>query len=167
MQPFFDTVTDEVVDGVLKEIQLAKRRKAGILVLEYLNCGKTDSRIIQSLENYPYQLTLTKPRDNGSWEVFVALTKPYFNGRKLRICGVNICACILTPIRGVILKWKEKNSDIKLELLEFSFRASNCCTLEKDQWGSYLDNCLSTYLRRNFHHIQISENNDYFRFKIS
>jgi nicotinamidase-related amidase len=94
----------KVVEGVLRQIKLAKARKAGIVVVEYQEGGPTLDVIKEAVDGYTRKTVTRKPSDDGSREVMRAIRRKKFNAEKLRVCGVNIGYCVKDTILG-LLEW--------------------------------------------------------------
>jgi hypothetical protein len=94
------SAASKALKGVLKQIRLAKRRKAQIVVVEYTNSDPTYREIHLSLKNYKNVKWIEKFTDDG----FGALRKKVWPKKwpsKLRICGVNRCACVGDTARSI------------------------------------------------------------------
>lgn len=100
MQDFFSTSV-YCLDGVLKEIKLAMRRKAPIVVLEYNGCGRSTDPIRKVLRNYRKKRYVTKHDDDGGQELLEILDKKGWSQEKIRFAGVNRSACVLETVDRV------------------------------------------------------------------
>jgi hypothetical protein len=86
MQPKFPY--KEALVGVLKEIEIAKREKKEILVLEYapLKYGRTAYAIKKALKDYPHLHRRTKYYDDGSLQVDIYADTYEFVGVYFQHC---------------------------------------------------------------------------------
>lgn len=102
MQSKFRTHT-QVIEGVLKEIRLAKRRGSPIVVLEYHPGGDTIEPIHKELHPYSNLVAFAiKDRDDGSMEFLEAAEERGFTNRRVRVCGVNGCFCVHDTVYGLL-----------------------------------------------------------------
>jgi nicotinamidase-related amidase len=114
MQPGFGA-SWACLEGVLREVRLAKKRNAPIIVLEYEGVGPTHYEILKTLSNYQNVVFASKDENDGSPQAFPILKK--FNTNKTRIVGVNTCFCVMDTILGLIER------DVEVNLIE---TATNC-----------------------------------------
>ena len=103
MQPYFrSSQEDFVIDGVIREVSLAKRRKAGIVVVEYSGCGKTDRRIKKAIGRYHKVVWIKKGGDDGSRLILKAIGKKWsYSKKRIRLCGVNTGWCVFDTAVGL------------------------------------------------------------------
>lgn len=106
MQPHFVAAnTPGVIVGVTREILEAKRRKSGIIFLEYKptdEMGRTHEGLFSLIKGYPHKARVTKDDDDGSLEVVKALRRRGFAKHTLRVCGVNTDCCVYETIVGLL-----------------------------------------------------------------
>lgn len=106
MQPDFPSSLDTfVIEGVLNQIRLAKRRKAGIVIIEYIGSGKTGNRILKSLTTYQHVICVKKSTNDGSRSIVNAISKHNFSKQCIRLCGVNTGACVFQTAIGLSNKF--------------------------------------------------------------
>lgn len=101
MQEDFMDAGKYCLPHVLHEIELAKTRQAGIVVLEFEDCGRTVKEIRRALSGYKHQTTVRKNNDDGSAEFLKGATKNRFNTYMVRVCGVNRSYCVLETVLGI------------------------------------------------------------------
>jgi nicotinamidase-related amidase len=106
MQPSFTAAnTPSVIVGVTREILEAKRRKSGIIFLEYKptdEMGRTHAGLSSLIRGYPHKARVTKADDDGSREVVKAIRRRGFPNRTLRVCGVNTDCCVWETTMGLL-----------------------------------------------------------------
>ena len=91
----------KVVSEVVHQIKLARKRKAGVLIVEYGN-DPSYEEVYDALKGYKDWMVVKKDSDDGSMEVMHAMDKhPRFRGMKVRVCGVNACACVKATAIGL------------------------------------------------------------------
>ncbi len=131
MQPFFiSSQKPDVIKGVIHQISLAKRRRAGVVLVEYDDCGKTDDRIVNAIGNYDRAITIKKFSNDGSVVILKAIKRErFFSRRHLRLCGVNTAWCIYETAVG--LSKKLPNATIQL--------AHGACNDSSDKMASPRD----------------------------
>jgi len=93
VQDYFETAGC-VIDETLREITLAKKRGAAIVVVEYAGCGFSNSKIVKAVENYPNKIFVTKHNDGGGAEIHAECVKNGIPHNKLRVVGVNRSYCV-------------------------------------------------------------------------
>ena len=103
MQPDFSAANNpSVIVGVTREILEAKRKKSGIIFLEYSDTGRTHEGFSSLIKGYRHKARVTKDDDDGSLEVVKALRRRGFGSRTLRICGVNVDCCVFDTVNGLL-----------------------------------------------------------------
>jgi nicotinamidase-related amidase len=125
MQEEFIETAQHALTGVFQAIRRAKANKSPILVVEYKSCGNTLPEIRRALKGYSRVRTVTKFDDDGSEEISQSLRRNRFS-RKLRICGVNLDACVRSTIEGIFSD--ERRSHYSITLLGYATYATNCDT---------------------------------------
>jgi len=84
MQIVFENPAKKCLEEVCRQIKLAKRRNAGIIVLEYEGCGPTLPEIKQLLKSYKRKTYKQKTMDGGGKEVLAAAKRRGFPTHKIR-----------------------------------------------------------------------------------
>jgi len=100
MQPFFSTAK-HCLDAVCHQVKLAKKRKAGIVVLEYSGCGTTYPEIKILLASYKHVTYITKHRSGGGSKFLEAAKKAKIKTNKVRFVGVNRGYCVFETIKEI------------------------------------------------------------------
>lgn len=121
MQPFF-SLRKKVIENVLYEIKLAKRRKAGIIVVEYKGGGDTHDDILSMLKDYDEKERVIKNDWDGSTGIIRACKKNKFDTTKMRFCGVYRSACVYATVYGMKRKL-QKPTPIEIEI---AINATGC-----------------------------------------
>ena len=114
MQAEFAGTAKKCEKEVVKEVQKAKKRGAGIVVLEYDGSGSTFESITKELKGYGRKAYATKHQDDGSKEFLKTAKKHGFGTKKLRVTGVNRCACVLSTIDGI--QKKQEKTDVEVAI---------------------------------------------------
>ena len=115
--------------GAAKEIERAKKRKAGIVFLEFQNLDPTHEVYRKLLKDYPYLVRTRKSEMDGSEQVLRALRRKKFDVDRIRVCGVNSCHCVRATVDGLLLR-----SDAKIEV---STKACACDCQHQACWRNY------------------------------
>jgi len=121
VQPRFDAAEGIVLD-VIKEIKLARKRKAGIVLVEYDGYGDDISyeEVYKALDKYPFYDVVTKGTDNGGPEVIdIMQAQSYYDFNRIRICGCNACYCV----RDTAMHLRDSDLFSRIEIAAF---ATNC-----------------------------------------
>ena len=98
----------KVHQRVLQEIELAKQKNAGIIILEYGGHGPTNAELLKAAySNYTKVFRVAKGQDDGSREIANIIRIPNNKRRallsnNLRICGVNTDACVQRTVEALI-----------------------------------------------------------------
>lgn len=92
-----------VKDNCIREVKLAIKRKASIIILEYIGFGHTLPSIKKLISSYPRALVVRKLDDDGSREVMGAI-KSYKLSNKLRMVGVNTDCCVYATTASLARK---------------------------------------------------------------
>jgi len=116
VQPGFETAKHAVA-GVLHQIKLAKRRKAGIIVVEYDigEYGASLPEVRKEIGSYRNVVYTEKCNDDGSMEIIDAGETARFNLRKIRFCGVNALYCVHDSIFGFLRMQKESKVEVAFD----------------------------------------------------
>lgn len=120
MQPTFPG-TAKALKGTLHQIKLAKRRKSDIIVLEIFDRGDTVKEIHDSLVSYDINKVrfASKTGSDGSREFIQAAKDKGFWLDRIRVCGVNTCACVIRTLEGF-------KRELPKSRLEVAWEAINC-----------------------------------------
>lgn len=86
------------LDEVCRQIKLAKRRNAGIIVIEYRGSGPTIARIKDLLKSYRRKTYTQKCGNGGGSELLKAAKRKKFPVNKIRFTGVNRSWCVYSTI---------------------------------------------------------------------
>lgn len=91
-----------VVQSVVHQVKLARRRKAPIIILEYDGHEASYEKIYDALKGYDKWTVVQKYEDDGSMEVMQAMDRnPELRSDSIRICGVNACYCVKETAVGL------------------------------------------------------------------
>jgi len=106
-----------VIRGVRKQIKEARKRKDGIIFLEYDLTGPTIKKVLDGVSFYDKQKwkRVKKEDDDGSKEAINALKEKQFNMNELILCGVNAEACVQRTANGLAKRLKKSKIIIQLE----------------------------------------------------
>jgi len=120
VQPRFNAA-ELIISDVVYQIQLAITRKSPILIVEYGLDHCSHNEIYKALNYYSPHLwdIVKKTSDNGSYEVITKMKSKGFLFNRVRICGVNTCACV----RSTALGLKQSGLFNRVEVAE---NAVNC-----------------------------------------
>ena len=106
MQPGFNA-SENIINEVIKEIELAKRRKDGIVFIE-LNPefnGSTHKVLLDSAHMGGYEKIAyaTKHGGDGSSHFIDTVgASGWFPLKRVRVCGVNRGACVRDTVKGLV-----------------------------------------------------------------
>jgi hypothetical protein len=95
--------SEEVMQGVIREIRKSRTKKEWIVILEYDQCGRTATRILKELWHYSRVIRMVKYIDDGSIAVFHAMRRKNIRPKHIKVCGVNTSACISKTVEGLNL----------------------------------------------------------------
>lgn len=90
-----------VIKRVVHQIELARRRHDGIVLVE-LGDPQSYDEIYRALRNYSGYVVTKKRHDDGSKEVLDAIRSNKYALDRIRLCGVNTCACVRSTAYGLI-----------------------------------------------------------------
>lgn len=114
MQARFDTAYDETtIKNCIRAIKKAIKAKVPIIVLEYNNCGRTLPELTEYLDEYADTFYKIKYTNNGGNEVIQCLEENKLGIKTLKVCGVNINACVAETVIHLVRKAKKKITVIK------------------------------------------------------
>jgi hypothetical protein len=121
MQPYFKS-SFGCLNSVLREIRLAKKRKAHIVVVEYdpHEIGQSHSEIFETIGKYKNISIVEKNQMDGSFEVTGALS--LIRTKKIRMVGVNRCYCVESTAEGL------RDFGFKVDVKDY---ATSCTCLTK------------------------------------
>lgn len=101
---FIDSDHDfAVISGVIRAIKKAKKNLSDIIVVEYSGSGKTLPDIMRTLRGYRKVHRVQKHKDDGSVPVLRNIRRNGL-GLNLRVCGVNLDACVRRTVWGLVEK---------------------------------------------------------------
>ena len=100
VQPKF-SAAEKILDQVVRQIKLARRRSDGIVLVE-LGGPQSHDEIYQALHGYNRFVVANKNSSDGSREVIDAIYENHYALDRIRLCGVNTCACVLSTLRGLM-----------------------------------------------------------------
>ena len=106
MQPDFTASQNRrTIAAVKEEVRGARTRNEEIIIVEYVNCEPTDSRITDLTKDYEKVKTVVKIDNDGSEEILKILKESAIDQEgivpHLRICGVNTNACVRETVKGL------------------------------------------------------------------
>lgn len=128
MQTGFRSARNEgLQERIAHEVRLAKRRRAPILVVEYIGFGPTYAPIKHAIGTYRRIATAQKNQDDGSGEIYMLAKRKGFDLGKWRVCGINIAYCVNKTVRGL----RELVPDVDIEIKE---SACNCRYGKRAGW---------------------------------
>jgi nicotinamidase-related amidase len=125
VQPRFEAAA-HIVPRVVHQIDLARRRQDGVIVVE-LN-GRSHDEIYKALHGYNRHTITKKKIDDGSDNIIWAARSRNYSLNRIRLCGVNTCACVKSTIYGL-------NKSNVFGRIEAAYDAINCT-------HSYRQQCL-------------------------
>ena len=108
MQTGFDS-HPFAIKGVLEQIELFKKHKWPIILVEYRHYGQTINQVMEKLEGYPV-IKVEKSDNGGGEEVAKALTLRRPLIKNITMCGINTCYCVGETAIGLI----QKDYNVKL-----------------------------------------------------
>jgi hypothetical protein len=127
----FSTADDDnLVENVCKEVKRAKKRRAGIVVCEYMGYGKTDHRIMNAIGSYHRFNMCYKRGDDGSRSVAHIAQKSDFDVSNWRVCGVNIAYCINATVEGLRKRIPKTHIEVKKD-------ACSCVLSDRASWNKF------------------------------
>ena len=102
MQPNFLLAKQKrTIKATVEEIKKAKKNREGIVVLEYEEEGETHPSILRALGQYKRVAFEKKDDDDGGDEFVQACDRHQFSLRQVKVCGVNVFACVYRTINGI------------------------------------------------------------------
>ena len=99
--PFHAAGRKSLLDNIVRLVKNAKRRKAGIVLVEFEGFGSTHIAIQQAIGSYERCITTIKSDCDGSEEIIDACRERGFNTRKIIICGVETNNCVMATLDGL------------------------------------------------------------------
>lgn len=86
---------------VKKQIQLAKRRQAPILLVEYIDDGPTLPDLFYAASQHNHCYTITKEENDGTLAILAFLAEfPHFIPT-WRVCGIHLDSCVWDTVLGL------------------------------------------------------------------
>jgi hypothetical protein len=119
-------------DNILREINIAKNNKQGIIVLEYERDfnGRTYKELINPIRNYPFKKIVEKNDCDGSEEIMELCREHSFLNKKwFKVCGVLLDECV----SDTVISLYEQTENAKIEIL------MDCCNYHKDSFTEKYD----------------------------
>lgn len=102
VQPYFNAANNRrVIRNCRREIRQAIEDKAGILLIEFLGCGRSNTGIAKMISNYDRAFVIIKGQDDGSSEVVAAIEHFNLPKTKIKVIGVNTNACVQSTVMGL------------------------------------------------------------------
>src|SRR5690349_19681763 len=99
---------------VLAVVEAAKEARRPIFLLEYFDFGPTHPKVTEALAGYRRKFVVQKHQDDGSAQVQAVMMKKLgaktlaasqrLKKRTLTLCGVNLTACVIETVIGLITK---------------------------------------------------------------
>lgn len=106
MQSYFPAANNpDTIAAVEDEIRQAIQNGYFIVILEYLDCGRTIGSLMKELEGYSDYKVVTKSRDDGSEEVKKACDVRGLAPANISVVGVNTGACVRQTVEGLCRKY--------------------------------------------------------------
>jgi nicotinamidase-related amidase len=99
--PFHAAGRKSLLDNIVRLVKNAKRRKAGIVLVEFEGFGSTHIAIQQAIGSYERCITTIKSDCDGSGEIIDACRRKGFYTGKIIVCGVETNNCVLATIDGL------------------------------------------------------------------
>lgn len=128
LQPYFSATNEKIVSEIISELQNTINNEEHICLIQYElgswihpKESEIDERILECIEDYKLATILTKDTDSAAKVILEYLSAFPDQENLIRICGVNLEACIFKTIKEL-----SDITNLKLELLV------KCCSGEKD-----------------------------------
>lgn len=99
MQTTFASTAEHCLDAVCHQVKQAIKRNAGIIVLEYTNCGDTYKQIRDLLNSYDRVTYAAKSQMAGGLQVLEAANTANFNTDRVRFVGVLRDHCVYATVK--------------------------------------------------------------------
>jgi nicotinamidase-related amidase len=126
MQTDFAPANDQkTIDEVKKQIELAKRYKRWIFLIEYSRHGPTLYELRKAIGNYSNVIKVRKRNNDGGIDIIDKAFTEGINLRKIYVSGVNVGFCVKSTVES--LSKFLPSSDIFLVK-----NACNCSKSKKD-----------------------------------
>lgn len=131
MQPKFSaSKSPRTINQCKNAVIKAVKDKAGIVVVEFVGCGKTRPSITKFLKKYNGKQTLVLKDSPGGGEEVRRAVRHLSMCRKIKICGVNRSYCVKATA------FELYDFGYSVELLD---KATNCTRNE------YKESCIAQY----------------------
>jgi len=101
IEGFKGAYNERTVQGCLILIQDAMLKGLPIVFLEYTHFCCTHHKLMEAVEDYHSVAFVKKSRDNGGNEFHEINTERGWNARHIKVCGVNIGACVAATVHGL------------------------------------------------------------------
>ena len=102
MQRIFNPANyEEVIEGVIKEIEYAKKKNAWIMFVEFNGFGRTKSKILKHTKEYKKKVKVIKKDQNGAFEIISKSKEKGIPIKNLRVCGVYTNDCVSDTVLGL------------------------------------------------------------------
>lgn len=102
MQRIFNSANyEEVIEGVIKEIEYAKKKNAWIMFVEFEGFGRTKSKILKHAKEYKKKVKVIKKDQNGAYEIISKAKEKGIPIKNLRVCGVCTTECVFDTVVGL------------------------------------------------------------------
>lgn len=90
---------DRMIDKLQKEIILAKKKNAGIILLEYEKHGSTIPELRGLLDNYDQYSIIRKDSDNGGIEVIDEIFEKHYDNKEIKVGGIYADLCVKATVQ--------------------------------------------------------------------
>lgn len=125
VQDYFDT-SKPIVDETIREIKLAKRRGAAVVIVKFKGCGDTNKRVLDAAKGYDRTIFVSKQQDGGGREVVNVCSANKLKPKKFRVVGVNRSFCVMETVYQLF--------DILPKLkIQVSENGTNCNTWSRSE----------------------------------
>lgn len=112
------------ISNVVREIKQARKRKAGIVMVQYENSGCLIRDVERATRNYSNIDFVWKNCNDGWVDVYHSIENNCFDLRNLTVCGVNADACVAETVFSLSINLPEST----IELVE------DACNTDGAQW---------------------------------
>ncbi len=118
MQPTGFTAAGEpnVINGCRKAVEKAVKNNNPVIFLEFYGGDRwpTASQLTDVTDGYNRAYFLSKDEQDGSPQVADLMNRKRLPKKKIKVCGVNTTACVLSTVQGL----RQRMKDSSLVLLE-------------------------------------------------
>ena len=102
MQTTFASTAEHCLDAVCHQVKQAIKRNAGIVVIEFKQCGETYKKIKDLLEPYSRVAYAEKSEAAGGIQLLKAAKEANFNTDRVRFVGVLRAQCVYETVKQFI-----------------------------------------------------------------